>query len=239
MFTGFVGAVFAAGSSAREEDLRVAVMEGVEVADEGIGAIGDAGEVRDGGDAGDGIDYVGVLLEEDGALGLEVAELGEGAVVRALKIAAVAGDAVELVGGLFVVNWVRFGEEGGFEGAGAAEVPAVGEEALEEFVLEGAFRAGVVAEVAAELVEGGLLIVGDDEGLGGEAVLAAVGGGAGRAFGGAGASGELGVGLVGGDLGWGSHGGRSFGWRNEKGRREGLPTEKIVVRGEKGISASC
>jgi hypothetical protein len=141
---------------------------------------------------------------------LELAEFGQGSVVGAFEVSAVTGDAVEFLGVAFVVDGVALEEELDFEGSGSAEDPATGEEALEVLLFEGAewVRFGKQGEfVDFELFA---LVVGDAEGLGGEAFFAAVGGRLGLAFGGARAGGFLGVVLIGFDLRGRGHGCSSF-----------------------------
>jgi hypothetical protein len=167
-----------------------------------LGHLSERGGVVEGVDDGVG------LLKEDSALGLQLAELGESALVGAFEVATVAGEAVEgsgLLGGAGG-KWVRFVEEFGFAAGEAAEVPGGEEEAFEETLLDGAFGADVAAEAGLSSLEFELQFHGDDELSGGESVAAGVLGGYLLSFNGAGSGGMEGVGLIGGELGCGCHG---------------------------------
>ncbi|MBN9662216.1 MAG: hypothetical protein J0H49_28725 [Acidobacteria bacterium] len=155
---------------------------------------------------GQGVDGKGTLELEQRALGLEFAELIHGAIKGAFEVAAVAGEVVQAGRvGLGEVDWVRFGEDGGFEGFDAAEVPGVGEDAVEDLLLEAGLGLGLPAEAGFEGCELGAIFFGDVGVAGGEAVTAGVLSGTGFALGGDGPGGLLSVGLVGGDLSSGSH----------------------------------
>jgi hypothetical protein len=152
----------------------------------------------------DGDDAI-VLLEEDRPLSLEIAQLGESAIVGALETPAVAGQALEPQRGLIVRVKLGRGEEPGLREADAAEVPGGGEEAAEELVLESAFGACIADELAAESLELRTLVIGDEEGGGGKAVGARVLSGPDLAFQSAGTGGLEGVGPISQDLSGGSH----------------------------------
>jgi hypothetical protein len=136
----------------------------------------------DGGEDLAGVGYAGeagvVDLEADGALGLESAELGEGA---ADPVVGVGAGAVE--GGV-VVDFAA-----GFEEAAAAETPG----GAQDFVDEAVFEIAVGGEPLVEFGEGFVvlvLLVFADEVVGGEeAGFEGIAGGDGFAFGSVGAGG--------------------------------------------------
>jgi len=136
---------------------------------------------------------------EDLAGGLESFEFAEGAVEGALVMAAVADEAVELVG---LIGEVLEGL--GFEGFEAAEVPAGGEEVVEEGEFEGAGGLDLGAVALFEFGEGLFFVVAQQQAAG-EVVPVGVEAGGGFACVRAGSSGVLGVLPAGGLLGCGAH----------------------------------
>lgn len=129
----------------------------------------------------------------DGAVGLKELELAEGAFIGALMrlaVALVAFDEGEAIG---IEEGVGFGGDLGFGKGDSVEGPGGLEELAEPVFFGG--TDGDVGEAAFgfEGLEFGLILGGDVEGGGGEAMAGGVLGGDAFAVGGAGSGGELGV----------------------------------------------
>jgi hypothetical protein len=120
----------------------------------------------------------------EGAVGLENAELMDGAVIRTLRTGLIAGEAVE-DRGLFAAEEVLdvSAADFGFDAAEALEVPGGVEDLLEGKGLEGTLRGELGFEGVAKSCEVFLFIGADDEVFGGESVLERVPGDAGFALG--------------------------------------------------------
>jgi hypothetical protein len=137
------------------------------------------------------------VLAEEGAVGLEGAELLQAAEERTLGAGLVTGQTLEGgFEGVFEEGVGGFGGQFRFQAADAAEVPGGVDELIEQVVLEGALGIELGLVGGEEVVKLFLFAFADDQVAGGEAVFAGVLGGAGLALGGAGAGGKTSVGGV-------------------------------------------
>lgn len=162
-------------------------------------------DVSDGGDFGGGL-FV-ELGGAEGAIGLEGAELMEGAVIGALGAGLVATEAFDGGGVGAVAEGIAIAGSGelGFETAEAVEVPSGVEELAESDGFDGALGSELGEERILKGVEFLAFIIADDEVAGGEPVTGCVLPNASLAGDGAGAGGVLGVGLIGDGLCRGCH----------------------------------
>ena len=185
----------------------------------------DLGRTGGGGGGPDGRRRRGSRLGD--AIGLESAEGGEGAEPFAAGGFAAAEDFLEGVGILAVLevggaDGVGFGlgllgdeggEDEGFEAVHAALGPIGGDEFFEEESLLGSDGLELLVVGGDDFEEIGLILAGDEEGMGRSSVLQRVERGGGLALGGAWASGFLSVQAIGVDLSGCSHNSTvEYGW---------------------------
>jgi len=165
---------------------------------------GDGGEGREGFGFGVGLGGGGKGIAE-GAVGLEGAELAEGAEEGALGAGVVAGQAEDDGFGFVGGERIGAGGQAGFEAADAAEVPGGEDELVEQVLLEHALGLEVVLVGGEEVVEFLAFLRGDDDLAGGEAVFTGVLTAASLALGSLGTGGQTSVGLVRLEATWGRH----------------------------------
>jgi hypothetical protein len=120
------------------------------------------------------------------------------------------GGGVAEGGAVEVVGCGAFGEESaidfGFGALEAALLPVAADEGVDVELFEGGLGMELAVVVDSELLVGGSVFAGDDDGLGVEAMFERVEAGSVLALGGAGTGGFLRVGAVGSELRWGRHG---------------------------------